>query len=228
MIRLYWLLLLCGLSVTTHGQQNMDTITFNLTFNQKSLVLDQNYYLPNIKDSVNIEVLKFYISNVQFFQEEQLVGEAAKKYHFINLENPNTLHFTHSINQPFNHIQFNVGIDSTTNQSGVFGGDLDPTNGMYWTWKTGYINFKLEGTSAICPSRKNQFLFHVGGYQTPYNSLRQIRLIVPSKSNKIKIELPIDKLLEKFDLAKIYRIMSPSALTMLLADLIASQFKIVQ
>ena len=76
----------------------------------------------------------------------------------------------------FNTIAFNLGIDSITNVSGAQGGDLDPTKGMYWAWQSGFINIKLQGTSNSCPPPKNEFEFHLGGYQYPFNSLQTIIL----------------------------------------------------
>ena len=75
-------------------------------------------------------------------------------------------------------IKFNLGIDSLTNVSGVMGGDLDPTKGMYWTWQSGYINFKMEGSSAVCPTRNHEFQFHIGGYQDPFYAMQTLELEV--------------------------------------------------
>ena len=61
-----------------------------------------------------------------------------------------------------------------SNVAGAIGGTLDPINGMYWAWNSGYVNFKIEGTSTLSNARKNAFKFHLGGYQHPYNSYRAV------------------------------------------------------
>ncbi|GAB3335154.1 hypothetical protein GCM10027299_43920 [Larkinella ripae] len=53
---------------------------------------------------------------------------------------------------------------------------------MYWDWNTGYIFFKLEGTSPQAPieTTGNTFMYHIGlfgGYRTrTLNNLRTITL----------------------------------------------------
>ena len=59
------------------------------------------------------------------------------------------------MSQPTKHLLANapfdlyLGVDSVLNYNGVHEGALDPINGMYWTWQTGYIHCKLEG-KIIC------------------------------------------------------------------------------
>ena len=67
-----------------------------------------------------------------------------------------------------------LGVDKKYNMSGANSGDLDPVNGMFWSWQSGYINFKIEGVSPSCNTRKNKFQFHIGGYQTPHQTKRQL------------------------------------------------------
>ena len=84
---------------------------------------------------------------------------------------------------------------------------------MYWTWQSGYINFKLEGTSSLCPARKNKFYWHIGGYSPPYNTLRQVSL----KTNG-KVSIQLDKLFEEIDISEEYQIMSPNDNAVQIAD----------
>ena len=91
---------------------------------------------------------------------------------------------------------------------------------MYWTWQSGYINFKLEGTSSLCPARKNKFYWHIGGYSPPYNTLRQVSL----KTNG-KVSIQLDKLFEEIDISEEYQVMSPSDGAVQIADKLPSLFK---
>jgi hypothetical protein len=84
----------------------------------------------------------------------------------LGLDVPKTL--------PFNRLKCNLGIDSLTNEAGAMGGDLDPTKGMYWAWQSGYVNFKMEGKSPICPTWKHKFQLHLGGYLAPFNALQTL------------------------------------------------------
>ena len=214
------------LSFSIFGQQQ---ISFFPTVNDESIQLEQSYFLEEIKDSISFEVIRFYISNVEFFQEEELVFSLEKKHHLIDLENTESMKIEIAFNQglKYNQIRFNLGIDSLTNVSGAFGGDLDPSNGMYWTWQSGYINFKLEGVSKVCPARHHRFQYHLGGYQAPYPSMQKVILpIEKNDSKEIKINFAIDEFFKTIQLQEVYQVMSPNAEAVKMAKLVASIFVI--
>jgi hypothetical protein len=71
-----------------------------------------------------------------------------------------------------------IGVDSTRNVSGAQTGALDPTNDMFWTWNSGYIFVKMEGTSTSAPS--NDLTFHIGGFQSPNNTIRTVNRSFPT------------------------------------------------
>jgi len=91
---------------------------------------------------------------------------------------------------------------------------------MYWTWQSGYINFKLEGTSSLCPARKNKFYWHIGGYSPPFNTLRQVAL----KTNE-KVIIQLGELFEEIDVSVKYQVMSPNDNAVQIADKLPSLFK---
>jgi len=189
------------------AQENQGFMQFRLASN----LVDKADWIATIGDSIEIETLKFYISNVQFFQNDSCVDTLDKKHILVDFESMNSakIALARKNNKAFNKIKFNLGIDSLTNVSGAFGGDLDPTTGMYWTWQSGYINFKLEGYSNRCPARHHFFQFHIGGYQYPFNSLREIELDISNPDNII-IEFELEKLFKIIDLREQYEIMSPN------------------
>ncbi|MBK7385090.1 MAG: hypothetical protein IPI81_17420 [Flavobacteriales bacterium] len=122
-------------------------------------------------------------------------------------------------------ISFLLGIDSLTNVSGAFGGDLDPTKGMYWAWNSGYINWKLEGTCTKCETLKNQFEFHLGGYLPPYFNAQRIGFAVPAQG-PIAIDVDVAAFLERAKPGERCAIMSPSKEAVELARVAASVFSI--
>ena len=69
-------------------------------------------------------------------------------------------------------ITFTIGVDSLRNVAGAQSGALDPSNNMFWSWNTGYIFLKMEGTSPESPSKA--LVFHVGGFMKPYNAIRTV------------------------------------------------------
>ena len=142
-------------------------LSFNTTYNNSPLRYDHNYYLKN-GDSISFNSIKYYITSIELMDKGKSVWKEANSSHLIELNASLSLKIPHHVN--FTDIKFSLGVDSTTNVAGVLGGDLDPTKGMYWTWQSGYINFKLEGKNKNCKSKKNEFQFHLGGYSFPNNS----------------------------------------------------------
>jgi hypothetical protein len=132
-----------------------------------------------------------------------------------------------SENVTYDKFQFDLGIDSTTNVSGAMGGALDPTNGMYWTWQSGYINFKLEGRSISCDTRNHEFQFHLGGYSIPFSSLQTITFSVKNSRDFILV-LDLSQLLNNIDLAKQNHIMSPSLEAIEFSKIVAKSFRYIE
>ena len=65
-----------------------------------------------------------------------------------------------------------IGVDSTRNVSGAQTGALDPNNGMFWTWNSGYIMAKMEGRSPSSTQPFGIILFHMGGFAGQYATQR--------------------------------------------------------
>ena len=211
------------------AQQNIAVpVTFNLTFNQAPIQISEHHTPPE-SQPITIEVLKFYISKVELYNLDEKVFVEKNSFHLLDAVDKNSLTF--QLNVPaqlsFTHLKFNIGIDSLTNVSGAFGGDLDPTNGMYWTWQSGFINFKLEGIAKNCPARHNRFQFHIGGYQPPFNSLQTIEFEISDRKN-ITIELAIDKIFKQINIEETYQVMSPNEKSVAFSKLIPSLFTVLK
>jgi hypothetical protein len=202
-------------------------VCFNPIFNGNKLELNKQYFIPNSTDSIQIETLKFYISNIEFFNNEQLIFKEKNSFHLLDAADSTTFNLpVNFISKTwFNIIKFNIGIDSTTNYGGALGGDLDPTKGMYWTWQNGYINFKIEGKSNLSIAKNNEFVFHLGGYQNTFSTLQTIQLPVQNFS-VLKINIEIDKWIYEIDLNKQNHIMSPSKEAVILANKLSTIFSV--
>jgi hypothetical protein len=205
--------------------QEDNHLTITPKFNEEYLQLNKVYAFE--KDTLIISNFKFYISNLQYYKNDSLVYTSNKKAHLIDVSDKNSLHINENKIFDFDKIKFNIGVDSLTNVSGVFDGDLDPVNGMYWTWQSGYINFKLEGTATHCPARNNKFYWHIGGYLEPFYAMREIEL--DCNINKpIEIVIQLDELFKNIDVSKIYNVMSPNEKANQIADVLPKIFKIVK
>lgn len=226
-MKYFLLILFIGFTSVVVAQNTiMVGLSFKPFFKNAPLVIDDAESEQGIPE-IGIETFKCYISNIRFYDQEELVFTKSNSYHLLDAENEASLKINFSIPQylSYSHIRFDVGIDSLTNVSGAFGGDLDPTNGMYWTWQSGYINFKLEGLALNCPARKNRFQYHIGGYQSPYNTLREINLPLVEKQD-VEIKINIDHIFKQVDISKAYQIMSPNTSAVEFANLFPSLFSI--
>lgn len=211
------------------AQSKQFKLTFKATYNQQKLQLNtMQYLLPNNKDYVVVTNFKLYVSNISLLRDGKKVYTEKDSYHLVDITNDKGLIFNLNIPSTlhFSAIEFNLGIDSATNNKGVLGKDLDPTKGMYWAWHSGYINLKLEGKSNLCATRNNAFQFHLGGYQYPNNS-SQIVTLKLKNLNKAIIEFDMYKLFEAIDLTTTNEIMTPSNQAVELSKKAASIFKII-
>jgi hypothetical protein len=204
------LVLIMLFSIADSNAQNR-SIDFHATGNNFIFPNSDIAFQINKSDSVKITEFRFYISKICFWKSNKQIWMENESFHLIDLLDDST----HKINlktpdeMMFDKLEFYLGIDSLTNVSGAMGGDLDPTRGMYWTWQNGYINAKIEGTSNVCKSRKNEFQFHLGGFMNPYQCVQKVEMNV-DKNEQIQIGIHVEKMIEAFDLAKQTKIMSPS------------------
>lgn len=117
-------------------------------------------------------------------------------------------------------VKFGIGIDSVINTSGAFGGNLDPTNDVYWSWQSGYINMKLEGE--IIAPRLRKFEYHLGGYTSPF-AAHQSSSVFPI-NNVTEIHINLLTFLEGSQKIDIYKTMSPSKQSVKLSELLTQFF----
>lgn len=198
-------------------------VKFKPVFGNSPLQLNTNYFLPVLNDSISIETLRFYVSNITLLNKGKTVYTAQNKFHLIDLETKTEIRLPLNKALAYDAIQFNLGIDSVTNVSGAMGGDLDPTKGMYWTWQSGYINFKLEEQSKSCKTLHHKFQYHIGGYQHPFNTLQT--LVLPLRQQS-EIIMDIQKFLNTIDLKTMPEVMSPNAKAMQLSATIKTAFAV--
>ena len=132
-------------------------------------------------ENYKITDFKYYISNVSLVDEGGTETKLPDTYFLIDAKNAASTSFTlNTKGNKFKSIRFLVGVDSTRNVSGVQTGALDPVNGMFWTWSTGYIMAKLDGTYSSGAISSLNFSYDIGGFQTGENVTRKVSLSLPS------------------------------------------------
>ena len=210
------------------AQEKKDSVfaNLNLTFQDKPLELNKEYVSGN-KDTLQLTVFKFYISNLKLEYTDKTTYSEPEIYHLIDIENPNSckIPIENIADKAISRVSFSIGVDSLASVSGALEGDLDPTRGMYWAWQSGYINMKLEGRSSSCKTRKNEFQFHIGGYMKPNYAMRKV-VLEPKKSNStVKIDVDVAQLFSQLELSKINSVMVPGTKAMQIANYSVTMFK---
>jgi hypothetical protein len=121
------------------------------------------------------------------------------------------------------YLELSIGIDSIPNTQGALSNELDVQNGMYWAWQSGFINWKIEGTSSSCATHKQHYTFHVGGYKANQNALRTIRLPFPQNAKNI-LHIDLAAFFNEISLKTTHTVQIPGDAAMLLADLFTKTF----
>ncbi len=195
-------------------------LSFVPVINGSQISLNQHYFSTELNDSIFISKLKFYISNIALLNNDKVVYKNSGGVYLLNAEDSLSLQFDVPQNLQFNRIQFGPGIDSVTNTSGALDGALDPLMGMYWTWQSGYINFKMEGFVGNLEQEDKKFEYHLGGYSDKNNAYKLVEFPVQANSD-IQFQMPIDLIFKNIFLEKKYNIMSPSSIAVSLSKKIA-------
>ena len=169
------------------------------------LQLDTVYYKNELAQTFTVSRFRYYISNIKLQKstgkEVDLPG-----YFLVDEADPESKALTLSKVPEGNYtsISFIIGVDSLHNCTGAQSGALDPVNGMFWTWNTGYIFLKLEGHADASTSPGHIFEYHIGGYAAPHNCIRRVALkfgpkgltIYDNKDNAIALKADILQILK--------------------------------
>jgi hypothetical protein len=81
------------------------------------------------------------------------------------------------------------------NHTGDQAGDLDPINGMIWSWNTGYIFFKHEGVYKDSLQQTKGLLYHYGTDKARTTiELTMQPLIINGNSKKVNLAFDLNSL----------------------------------
>jgi hypothetical protein len=214
-----WLLISCFASASIQAQ----ALQVRVQYGADQLELGKTYFSAALGDSLVFHTCKFYLSDIR-------LGNSKTPFHLVDVEDPNSFYlpFSAAATADATTLRFVLGVDSATTVSGAYDGALDPTNGMYWTWQTGYIHVKLEGVSRICPSRNHVFQLHLGGYAAPYNALQIVQLPIKSTNKQLVLSLDVEPFIAGMQLQDHPEIMSPSSSSINAAQKFAELFNLVE
>ena len=206
--------------------------------NNQPMVLDSTTYTNCWKENFTISRLKYYISNISLQTTDKKINIEKNSYHLINEEDAGSKSFELFMTpDKYETISFLIGVDSLKNVSGAQTDAVDPLHGMFWTWNTGYIMFKLEGTSPQSTKVNNKMEYHIGGFSGVNNVLRTVKLnfvespiiLTKQKITEIIIQVDIAKIwsaINKLTISQTPVCTTSGALAVSIADNYATAFKI--
>lgn len=120
-------------------------------------------YTNPAEEAYSIDLLKYYISYITLINDQ---GVSVDVYEHKLIDALNTSNNSISVKDfpdgNYTDIVFHLGVDHAHNHTGDQPGDLDPINGMLWTWNTGYIFFKHEGMYTKADGTNEALTYHLG------------------------------------------------------------------
>jgi hypothetical protein len=151
----------------------------------ENLTLNDKWYKNQNGDSFTVTKFNYYISNISFNKSSGGRYAEPESYHLLEQSATSSLSFDIAKIPAgtYNSVTFTIGVDSLRNVSGVQSDALDPVRGMFWSWSTGYIMLKVEGTSPRSAQSGNIYMLHAGGFKGVYNVIRTVTLNLPTTLN---------------------------------------------
>jgi hypothetical protein len=178
-------------------------------------------------DSIHISNFQFYVHDIRMFSQGKQVSSTGAAHFLLDAKETSRMSIDLSPLKwdVIDEVTFMIGVDSLTQSTGAHSGALDPILGMYWTWQSGYIHWKLE--AEFKGERQNDAItWHIGGYREPFNTNRCVKLpVVKNDSRELIIEIELNQLLSLKNRLSDTTIMLPSKQAMTLADVFSTCFK---
>lgn len=196
------------------------SIEFDNIVGGQNLYLNTGNYTNAAGESYNITLLQYYISNIKLSKADGTTYVVPQDSSYFLIKEGDEDFSEALVNVPegdYTSLTFTVGVDSLRSASDISKrtGVLDPTSAMsgdmYWDWNSGYIFFKMEGTSDAAPvdgSGQHKFRYHIGGfggYDAPtINNIKTVTLdlsargiaqVRKERTANIHLMVDIDKVL---------------------------------
>ena len=221
------------LEAQSQSKQMPVLVKFLHTASGKQVVLQDSAYQNAFGEAYQLTRLKYYISNLSLQGKQP--GQTVPSVYLIDAANEDSIVLNLKAGT-YQSLSFTLGVDSIYNCSGAQDGALDPLNGMFWSWNSGYVFFKMEGYSASSTADLQRIEHHIGGYLGTHKAsvnimlpLEKPLLIDDHKKQMIEVTMDLDKYWKgKNDLtiASNALIMTPGPLALKSAENFAGMFSV--
>lgn len=145
------------------AQYGSITVKFANEAGGQPIVMGSGSYTNAAGNTYNVDLLKYFVSHFTLIKSDNSEHNFAN-YKLIDASDTSTCSFTLDsvANGSYKAVRFYIGVDSLKNHTLLNEGDLNPSNGMVWTWSSGYIFFKHEGRFVNDTGGNSDILYHYG------------------------------------------------------------------
>lgn len=177
------------------NEKNTLTLSFANKVGTQDVVLGKESYQNAVGETFGVTTYNYFISNISLKKSDGTLYTVPQdsSYFLIKESNPASKKITLR-GVPagdYTELRFMIGVDSLRNTMDISRrtGVLDPGDathdgdGMYWSWNSGYIFLKIEGTSpqvAADAAGNRKYRYHIGGFggynAKTFNNLRTVTL----------------------------------------------------
>ncbi|MEX6688207.1 hypothetical protein QTN47_11910 [Danxiaibacter flavus] len=175
------------------------SVEFDNIAGSSDLQLNTGVYTNASGEKLTITKLKYYVSNFVLTNTDGSVYTVPQDSCYFLIDESNEETHEPILRVPegeYKSLTFTVGVDSLRSTMDISRrtGVLDPTSDggdMYWGWNSGYIFFKMEGSSPASTSMGNTFAYHIGGFggysSATINNIKTITLDLTARGTpKVK------------------------------------------
>ena len=150
------------------------------------LALSTQTYTTPVGDQFTVSKFKYLLSNLKLTRADGTQYVVPESYYLVDAASSTSQHLalTGVPVGDYTGLTSTIGVDSARNVSGAQTGALEANNDMFWTWNSGYVFVKFEGTSPQAPHAAGVatggLIFHIGGFKSPNNTIRTVAPAFPS------------------------------------------------
>jgi hypothetical protein len=166
----------CGKDVSVQSETGAIKIEFSHIAGAEPFALNTSY-TNAFGETFVVNKYKYYVSNITLTDERDAKHLVPETYFLVDeSQSASKTLFVEAPIGTYKAISFLIGVDSIRNVSGAQTGVLDPFHDMFWTWNTGYVMAKLEGTSPQSNLPNQKIEYHTGGFKGEHSVLRIVTL----------------------------------------------------
>lgn len=164
-------------------------VKFDNSYKTSDLLLSTTTYNAIETERINIEAVKYIVSNIRFEKNDGSIFEYPKESSFFIVDEADTASQKLTLNNipegNYSKLTFGIGVDQETYLKGAEGqGELlakAQEMGMMWSWQAGYKFFLFEGNyTSSTVVEKTGFAFHMGSHGSNLDNYKEIKLFLPN------------------------------------------------